>query len=381
MADSKVFLAKGAVLLCEKSKASTVKLVSEDRGFSFNGVYFATNQDKIGVKHIPLFAHCQWNEDNLGQDICTVGAVRWYLTKDDTYLGEELELLTLDSFAVCGQALAKIKPVSDAQGVITIEEGEWVKLIKEKLQELLDEYEKALEGKTAESEKIPIRAEFRRKYMDMLRLALQADYPGKYDEIMKGIDRICEDALKDGSLRFDELNDKRKKTSLTESEQKKYDELYKKMLPKQEKFRELMSTLAVLFEKYTDIPAEVMAGMSFVESNSGVSRLATGSNQDGEINNLWGALITVNYVDANGDTKSRLEAINYSSREIGTAAYLLTLQTDPIYDGLFECNTYEEWFAFLEGKYEQHNSNYTEEMIKYVNENVIDLVNSLKEKY
>lgn len=377
MADSKVFLAKGAVLLCEKSKASTVELQSEDRGFSFNGVYFATNQDKIGVKHIPLFAHCQWNEDNLGQDICTVGVVRWYLTKDDTYLGEELELLTLDSFAVCGQALAKIKPVSDAQGVITIEEGEWVKLIKEKLQELLDEYEKALEGK-GESEKIPIRAEFRRKYMDMLRLALQADYPGMYDEIIKGIDDVCEDAFNKDSVTLSDLNAKlNRKEKLSPAEEKRKAELEKILAPNQEKFKELMSTLAVLFEKYTDIPAEVMAGMSGMECGSGISRMATGENDDGKINNLWGALIEV--TDKNGE--SHYEAINYSSREIGTAAYLLTLQTNPKYDGLFECNTYEEWFAFLEGKYEQHNPNYTEDMIKYVNENVIDLVNSLRKKY
>lgn len=367
MADSKVFLAKGAVLLCEKSKASTVELKSEDRGFSFNGIYFATCQDNIGGKNIPFFEHCLYRKKVFGEDICVFGKVRWYLTKDDACMGEDLELLTLDSFAVCGQGLAKINPESDGQVLITIEEGEWVKLIKEKLQELLDEYEKALEGKS-EKEMRPIRAEFRRKYMDMLRLALQADYPGMYDEIIKGIDDVCEDALKDGSLRFDELNDKRKKTSLTESEQKEYDKLYKKMLPKQEKFRELMSTLAVLFEKYTDIPAEVMAGMSCVESNSGVSGYATGYNNDGKINNLWGAQIDG-------------VAINYSSREIGTGAYILGVNKNSIYDGVFECNSYEEWFEFMQGKYEQHNPYYADEMKNYVKNNIIDIINRLRETY
>lgn len=340
MADSKVFLAKGAKLRCEKSKGSTVELQSEDRGFSFNGVYFATNQDKIGVKHIPLFDHCQWNEDKIGQDICTVGAVRWYVTKDDTSLGEELELLTLDSFAVCGQALAKIKPDSNGQGLITVEEADWVKIIQEKLRSLEAEYIKEMNANLRS--KTEIRAEFREKYMQIIKQAFEFDSPGAYDRLMKGIEDHCNEMRT-------EYWDKGKDATKNMKEEEK------------ERFAKLALEFAKLQEKYTDIPWQVLFAQTCCESGYGGSKYActVNDNEDDEIgfgrlyNNLFGEL-----VPAAAGTQV---AVNFDSYEKAIGNYLLKFRTHGVtevggtgvFTDLFEHDyrkdpdAYKDWYYDL----------------------------------
>lgn len=309
MADSKVFLADGAKLRCENG-GEIRELHSEDRGFSFNGVYFATCQDNIGGKNIPFFEHCLYRKKVFGEDTCVFGKVRWYLTKDNACMGEDLELLTLDSFAVCGQGLAKINPENDGQGVITIEsEEEWAKIIQEQLRQLEKEF---LNGKNTQERRL----EYRTKYMELLRLAINTYHPGEYDRLMSEINTACNDAAATG-LESDD--------------------------PALQKFRDdytrAISQLAKLLEIYTGVPEEVMTTQTCLESGYGVSDFARYKN------NLFGQL--------DGGV-----GIDFASRELSIGAYHLSLRvylvTDEypkgVYGDLFDYtgdDAFLKWFHDL----------------------------------
>lgn len=357
------YLCKGAKITCDKCNGEIKELIPSKSGFVTGMNAYTSKLDNNYMVNFVPFTTCSL----LCQRMCQFSKLRWLNYEEDTELGEGENPLTTSSYGICDRG-GTISIIDDGQPIISPEElAAWIEQIKEELRALLEEYEKELSDQ--KNDKVAVRAKYRRAYMDILRKAIEKEYPGLYDEIIKGIDNVCEDAFNKDSVTLSDLNAKLERDKkLSQAEMKKKAELEEKLAPNQKEFKKLISTLAVLFEKYTDIPAEVMAGMSCIESNSGISKYATGENDDGKINNLWGQ-------------KINNEAINYSSREIGTGAYILGINNNPIYDGAFECNGYEEWFEFMQGKYEQDNPYYADYMKNYVKDNIIDIINRLRETY
>lgn len=300
MAEKFPYLCKGAKITCDKASGEIRDLITSEYGLVVDDRPYMTIEDNEYIVSIPPFSSCTAQKTRL----CEFKKVKWLEYEENTEAGEGKNPLTILSYGICSHG-GTITIVEHGQPTLAPDdEAEWIAYIKEKLRSLEAEYIKALRSGRPLPE---VRAEFREKYMQVIKEAFEHDSPGAYDRLLKGIEDHCNE------MRTEYWDKGKDATKYMKEEEK-------------ERFAKLALEFAKLQEKYTDIPWQVYFAQTCSESGYGGSEKACTVNNNiydkngyGELyHNLFGELVEENGVQV---------GVNFDSYEKAIANYLLKFRT------------------------------------------------------